>query len=1087
MNKKILVSLSIISVAAASVVGVTIAYFNDAEISDGNIFTAGSLNLKVNDDCTYNGQPVQECTWQGTDLTNQLFFNYGDVKPGDQGENSISLHVYDNPAWVCAQISNLKNYENGCNNPETKAGDTTCDNPGEGQGELQDYLKLDVWRDANCNNIQDPGEQLIVDNQSLTATSTWAIADKNTGTGPITNACIGVKWNVPVATGNMIQGDSLTGDVYLNAVQSRNNADFICKYAIEPPAVLKEVTPVPSPTDDNTPEYTFNSTKDGTITYDGPCIGSTTQAVTGDNTITFNALGDGTYDNCYIRIQDATKNISEPLHVSPFVVDTSKLTTLTTKNETVSFPILQDVNIPLTGLIVSTLLSEVTIAEQQTTANVIVADADKGQILFVSDTGGNPFLISYIPASDIKNGTTNVTLDSVAAGFIMANPLMFGFDDADRLEILAHAENDPLYQDLKNEIDSDLKTEPYHLLEEAVFPKIYEDATNMIINAIKDLGGKALAQAVVNTALGANPNITVGDAGNPNLNNLGNDNVQIANPTMVFYGYNINNDATSHVIAGKDSLWQLHLGWLPKAQFTSPVTRTVIFDEGKDTINFSKFGLDGPGRMGGAANFLHAVCIVFDFYMWCPVKNDTITKFVEGGSILDTLAAAGGDFIGDSPKKILDDTIKEILKPAMWSEITKALYASASDKKAAISFLQGSKTVLESAEAVFKILKAYDAANVTIPFAWDLVTKPNTVQYCVTETNGVLSDTCQFAPPNAVISLTTPPDQITVGSPAVFDASSSTDPKYSTDSLMARWDFDGDGTYDTDWSINKSASWTYGTEGLYDATLQVKNSDGLVGQTEYTVIVSALSAGGTASHIKVFRDTQPWLTTSFETTMANDGYTAGTGTKQYEILSSNDLATNILTPGTDFVVIANDQDQTFYNNLAANLPRLDRFVQNGGSVLWEACDLGWNYGSMASAGITTLPGGVSFATNFDQTNNNVAPSSALMNGLPGTLTGTFASHEHFANLPKGATTYTTDSAGYPTLAEYHYGNGWIMITGQPLEYNVVYNPDSMGLVYPRLFNYVLGQIVNATTQGLTNTLKVKSQAIQNAPFSHKGN
>jgi len=227
MSKKILASLSIIGAVAALAVGGTIAYFSDTENSSGNTFTAGNLDLKVDDNCTYNGQSVQDCTWQETDLTNQLFFNYSDVKPGDSGENTVSLHVHDNPAWVCAEISNLKNYENGCNNPETKAGDATCDSPGEGQGELQSYLRFTVWRDANCNNIKDSEEQLLVDNQLVQNTS-WPIADKNTGTGPITDVCIGIKWNVSADTGNIIQGDGLAGDVSFSAVQSRNNSEFLC-------------------------------------------------------------------------------------------------------------------------------------------------------------------------------------------------------------------------------------------------------------------------------------------------------------------------------------------------------------------------------------------------------------------------------------------------------------------------------------------------------------------------------------------------------------------------------------------------------------------------------------------------------------------------------------------------------------------------------------------------------------------------------------------------------------------------------------------------------------------------------------------
>jgi len=45
--KRILISLSIIGVVGAAVIGFTIAYFNDTETSTGNIFVAGTMDLKV--------------------------------------------------------------------------------------------------------------------------------------------------------------------------------------------------------------------------------------------------------------------------------------------------------------------------------------------------------------------------------------------------------------------------------------------------------------------------------------------------------------------------------------------------------------------------------------------------------------------------------------------------------------------------------------------------------------------------------------------------------------------------------------------------------------------------------------------------------------------------------------------------------------------------------------------------------------------------------------------------------------------------------------------------------------------------------
>ena len=61
--------------------------------------------------------------------------------------------------------------------------------------------------------------------------------------------------------------------------------------------ILSQVTAVSTPTNDNTSSYTFSSTEAGTITYGGSCSSDNTSATTGNNTVTFNELVDGTYDD----------------------------------------------------------------------------------------------------------------------------------------------------------------------------------------------------------------------------------------------------------------------------------------------------------------------------------------------------------------------------------------------------------------------------------------------------------------------------------------------------------------------------------------------------------------------------------------------------------------------------------------------------------------------------------------------------------------------------------------------------------------------------------------------------------------------
>ncbi|MFA4817205.1 MAG: hypothetical protein WC608_00585 [Parcubacteria group bacterium] len=88
------------------------------------------------------------------------------------------------------------------------------------------------------------------------------------------------------------------------------------------PAVA-QVAAVSSPTKDSTPDYTFSSTEAGAITYSGDCSSTTTAAVTGNNTITFNSLSSATHSNCAVRVTDAAGNQSGALSVSSFVIDTA--------------------------------------------------------------------------------------------------------------------------------------------------------------------------------------------------------------------------------------------------------------------------------------------------------------------------------------------------------------------------------------------------------------------------------------------------------------------------------------------------------------------------------------------------------------------------------------------------------------------------------------------------------------------------------------------------------------------------------------------------------------------------------------------
>lgn len=90
-------------------------------------------------------------------------------------------------------------------------------------------------------------------------------------------------------------------------------------------------------------------------------------------------------------------------------------------------------------------------------------------------------------------------------------------------------------------------------------------------------------------------------------------------------------------------------------------------------------------------------------------------------------------------------------------------------------------------------------------------------------------------------SFTISPETGTVTSNFSFDASGSTDPEDSSSLLEVRWDFDGDGNYDTSWNVSKIETYTYSEVGTFSVKLAVKDTEGDEDTIVHDVTVSANS------------------------------------------------------------------------------------------------------------------------------------------------------------------------------------------------------------------------------------------------------
>ncbi len=278
--QRLLLSLAVIVALGGGAIASTGAFFNDTETSTGNTFAAGAINLTVDSTQHYNnavcvanpnspgtyywqlelnavaqtdqypviGSPC-DGTWAATDLGAQKFFNFADVKPGDKGENTVSLHIDNNPAWACVNIKTTANDENTYTQPEITAGDVSSTT-----GELAQNIHVFAWLDNATTSQAVPGDNIwqagepilqnVVALSDVNATTTLVLADGLSGT-PLpggSTSYIGLGWCAgTLVTGpsgtwtcngaamdNKSQTDSATVDVAFTVEQARNNAAFRC-------------------------------------------------------------------------------------------------------------------------------------------------------------------------------------------------------------------------------------------------------------------------------------------------------------------------------------------------------------------------------------------------------------------------------------------------------------------------------------------------------------------------------------------------------------------------------------------------------------------------------------------------------------------------------------------------------------------------------------------------------------------------------------------------------------------------------------------------------------------------------------------
>src|SRR2546430_9952114 len=123
----------------------------------------------------------------------------------------------------------------------------------------------------------------------------------------------------------------------------------------------------------------------------------------------------------------------------------------------------------------------------------------------------------------------------------------------------------------------------------------------------------------------------------------------------------------------------------------------------------------------------------------------------------------------------------------------------------------------------------------------------------------------------------------------VVDASALDSGNASDPSLEYRWDWEGDGTWDTPWSVNPTADHAYGSPGNFTLVLQVRTPTSLTGVMGRAVTVDDLAPITTAS-LAGTSGTNGWFVSAVTVSLATTDDASGVASTSYR-LDGGDLAT----------------------------------------------------------------------------------------------------------------------------------------------------------------------------------------------------
>ncbi|MCD4726645.1 MAG: hypothetical protein K8R46_03215, partial [Pirellulales bacterium] len=192
-----------------------------------------------------------------------------------------------------------------------------------------------------------------------------------------------------------------------------------------------------------------------------------------------------------------------------------------------------------------------------------------------------------------------------------------------------------------------------------------------------------------------------------------------------------------------------------------------------------------------------------------------------------------------------------------------------------------------------------------------------------------------------------------------FDASDSYDNEDPTSQLQVRWDFDGNGSWDTGWDIDKTENHQYSSENTYTVKMEVKDTEGL---TDYVTHNVTVSNGGGPGTFTDPRDGQTYNTVEIgsQTWFAENLNYVTTNSWEYDNSSANgDVYGRLYTWEAALTAcpsgwhLPSDDEWTTLTDFLGGTGVAGGKMKEAGTSHWNSP----NTGATNSSGFTALPGG----------------------------------------------------------------------------------------------------------------------------------